>query len=134
MKLVVAGTADDGRAVVVRNEPIGDGAFETLWKLDELPPEVKRPVSTDRYEMGIKPGEGVWMVVRHAPNTSTDRHRTDAISFSTILSGRIELLLDDESVELVAGDCLVLLGVMHGWKLGDEGATMIATALGLDPA
>jgi hypothetical protein len=61
-------------------------------------------------------------------------HRTDLVSYNVILSGKIDLILEDERLPLGVGDCLVLLGVMHGWETGNEGVTFAYTAIGLEPS
>jgi quercetin dioxygenase-like cupin family protein len=43
-------------------------------------------------------------------------HRTDTIDFITVISGRMQMYLDDgEMVEIKAGDVMVQRGTMHAW-------------------
>lgn len=134
-KLIVTGFNDEGKSTVVRVEDVVEEAlFSLLWKLDTLPPTIERPAADGLYDMGISQGEALWMQVRHEAGTTTRMHRTDAISFSTLISGSIDVLLDTESVVLSPGDCIVLAGVMHGWRVGESGAVMSAVAIGLGPA
>jgi len=134
-KLIVTGIDEDGKSTVVRAEEVSEeGPFNVLWRLDTLPPSVERPATDGLYDMGISHGQALWMQVRHEAGKTTHMHRTDAISFSTLISGSIELLLDSESVALTPGDSIVLPGVMHGWRVGESGAVMSALAIGLGPA
>ena len=42
-------------------------------------------------------------------------HRTETIDYAVILSGEITMLLDDQDVELKAGDTVVQCGTNHAW-------------------
>ena len=99
------------------------------------------------------PGAVNWMIMKlpptgspaagdpKDPNFDPDRpgmHATDTIDLVYLLEGEIELFLDDSSVRLAAGDCVVQRGTMHAWQvLGDRpcvfGAQMLRSAAGGDP-
>ncbi len=57
-------------------------------------------------EMGIAAGRGD---SRHA-----SMHRTKSIDYAVVISGEIDMLLDDSEVHLKAGDVLVQRGTNHG--------------------
>jgi mannose-6-phosphate isomerase-like protein (cupin superfamily) len=42
-------------------------------------------------------------------------HRTDSIDYIVVLSGEIEMELDDTVVQLKAGDVMVQRGTIHNW-------------------
>ncbi len=42
-------------------------------------------------------------------------HRTRSIDYALVMSGEIDMLLDDSSVHLVAGDVLIQRGTNHAW-------------------
>jgi len=42
-------------------------------------------------------------------------HRTDSVDFAVVISGEIDMKLDDETVHLKAGDVLVQRGTIHDW-------------------
>ena len=42
-------------------------------------------------------------------------HRTDTVDYVIVLSGEIEMRLDDSSVRLKAGDVVVQRGTNHAW-------------------
>jgi naringenin degradation protein FdeH len=42
-------------------------------------------------------------------------HRTRTIDYALILSGEIDMLLDDSEVHLKAGDVLIQRGTNHAW-------------------
>src|ERR1700704_5090197 len=58
-------------------------------------------------EMGIGAGQGD---ARHAT-----MHRTKSIDYAVVISGEIDMLLDDSEVHLKAGDVLVQRGTNHAW-------------------
>ncbi len=59
-------------------------------------------------EMGIEKGQGG---ARHAT-----MHRTRSIDYAVVISGEIDMLLDDSEVHLTAGDVLVQRGTNHAWE------------------
>ncbi len=58
-------------------------------------------------EMGIGVAQGD---ARHAT-----MHRTKSIDYAVVISGEIDMLLDDSEVHLKAGDVLVQRGTNHAW-------------------
>ena len=42
-------------------------------------------------------------------------HRTDTVDYAVVLQGSITMLLDDEDVELSAGDVVIQNGTNHAW-------------------
>ena len=42
-------------------------------------------------------------------------HRTDSIDYQIVLSGEIDMLLDDDEVHLKMGDVVVQRGTNHAW-------------------
>jgi mannose-6-phosphate isomerase-like protein (cupin superfamily) len=43
-------------------------------------------------------------------------HRTETIDYAIVLEGEITLLLDDEDVQLKAGDVVIQRGTNHAWS------------------
>jgi mannose-6-phosphate isomerase-like protein (cupin superfamily) len=43
-------------------------------------------------------------------------HRTESIDYAIVLSGEITMLLDEEEVNLKAGDVLIQCGTNHAWS------------------
>jgi quercetin dioxygenase-like cupin family protein len=60
-------------------------------------------------------GGTVFRVVEFGPGNSPRNHRTDSIDYAVVLSGEIDMELDDTSVHLKAGDLLVQRGTIHNW-------------------
>ncbi|MEK9678800.1 MAG: cupin domain-containing protein [Rhodospirillaceae bacterium] len=42
-------------------------------------------------------------------------HRTDSIDYAVVISGEIDMEMDDTVVHLSAGDVLVQRGTIHNW-------------------
>lgn len=56
-------------------------------------------------------------------------HRTDSVDYAVILTGRITMLLDEDDVELEAGDVVVQRGTNHAWANRGTEACEIAFVL-----
>ena len=58
----------------------------------------------------------VFRIVRYEPGVTPRNHRTDSIDYAVVISGSIEMKLDDGIVvKLKAGDVLVQRGTIHNW-------------------
>jgi quercetin dioxygenase-like cupin family protein len=72
----------------------------------------------------------VFRVVRFEPGVSPRNHRTDSIDYAVVMSGAIEMTLDNGVVvNLKAGDVLVQRGTIHNWVNRGPEACMIAFVL-----
>jgi quercetin dioxygenase-like cupin family protein len=61
-------------------------------------------------------GGTVFRIVHYAPGVTPRNHRTDSIDYAVVISGAIEMELDDKIVvKLNAGDVLVQRGTIHNW-------------------
>lgn len=48
-------------------------------------------------------------------------HQTNSVDYAVIMSGEIDMLLDDSEVHLRAGDVVVQQGTNHAWvNRGDQ--------------
>ena len=57
-------------------------------------------------------------------------HQTDTLDFLFVISGQIELILEEGSTVLESGDCLVQRGTNHAWRVvGDESCTFAVVLL-----
>ena len=57
----------------------------------------------------------VFRVVEFAPGVAPRNHRTDSIDYAVVVSGEIDMELDDSVAHLKAGDVLVQRGTIHNW-------------------
>jgi len=87
----------------------------TIFRIIEYAPE--REVKAD-YEtrLGVFQGLGL---APEGPTRENPRdagmHRTKTVDYVLILSGEIDMLLDDSEVHLKAGDVLIQRGTNHAW-------------------
>ncbi len=106
----LSGAADAAaREIGVTPPPRG-----SIFRIVEFPPEreVGKPLNNEEMirEMGLAgtaAGEGK---PRHPA-----MHRTESIDYAVVLSGEIEMWLDDSEVRLKAGDVVVQRGTNHAW-------------------
>ena len=54
-------------------------------------------------------------MIEFAPGVAARNHRTDSIDYITVISGEIDMELDDSTVHLEAGDVMVQRGTIHNW-------------------
>jgi quercetin dioxygenase-like cupin family protein len=61
-------------------------------------------------------GGSVFRIVRYEPGVAPRNHRTDSVDYAVVISGEIDMELDDNVVvKLKAGDALVQRGTIHNW-------------------
>jgi len=124
---VVTGHDEQGRAVVVFDGPAPNvrhrpsGIVSTLlWTTEESPADISGTVDRAAGEIGIPPPHhgSIFRVVDFppaGPEGDPGMHRTRSIDYAVVLEGEIDLVLDDSTVRLHAGDVLVQRGTVHGW-------------------
>ncbi|SRR6266516_1072299 len=56
-------------------------------------------------------------------------HRTDTVDYAVVLQGSITMLLDDEDVELSAGDVVIQNGTNHAWANRGHAPCLMAFVL-----
>jgi hypothetical protein len=133
MRMIVTGTKDGKSCVVREIDYASQGSdFSMTPALEammaDLPP---RPPGNSAFaDLGVPPGKVVWQRVSFPPNGEFPFHCTDTIDCHTIVAGSMELLLDDGPHRLGLGDCAMVTGVDHGWRIGPEGCTSSLMLLG----
>ncbi len=123
IRRVVTGHDEQGRAVVkidetaqnvISNRP--GASFWVVWSTDAWPVSNDGDEDPSGRPIGTTIPDGtVFRVVRYEPGVAPRRHRTDSIDYGVVLSGEIDMELDDEVVTLRAGDLLVQRGTIHNW-------------------
>jgi mannose-6-phosphate isomerase-like protein (cupin superfamily) len=71
----------------------------------------------------------VFRVCEFGPGVAPRNHRTDSIDYAVVMSGEIDMELDDSVVHLKAGDVLVQRGTVHNWVNRDSQPCVIAFIL-----
>ena len=87
----------------------------TIFRVVEFAPE--REVKAD-YETRLRIFQGIGLAPegesRDKPRNPA-MHRTKTIDYALILSGEIDMLLDDSEVHLKVGDVVIQRGTNHAW-------------------
>jgi hypothetical protein len=152
---VITGIGPDGRsAVISREERVVRSPQETKFDTDdaEIRPNDKNgtplrianlytaapDLNIARQNGGhylpipIPPGGMNWLEMKYDGKYICEFHRTDSIDLHFVLSGETELVLENGSVRLAAGDTVVIPGVVHAWRSANGWASNIF-AIGLKP-
>jgi quercetin dioxygenase-like cupin family protein len=75
------------------------------------------------------PDGSVFRVISYGPGVAPRNHRTSSIDYAVVLSGEIDMELDDSLVHLEAGDVLVQRGTVHNWVNNGSEPCVIAFVL-----
>ncbi len=123
VRRVVTGHDADGRAVVkideVSKNVISRRAGQTscvVWTTESFPVDNTCDDDQGVRQVGTTLNNGtVFRIVEFAPGVAPRNHRTDSIDYAVVVSGEIDMELDDSVVHLKAGDVVVQRGTIHNW-------------------
>ena len=124
IRRVVTGHDANGKAVV-RIDDVGahvasgrpQMSRQLIWTTDDVPVHF----TEDGEDKGARaigttiPNGSVVRVVEYAPGVTPRHHRTDSLDDAVVMSGEIDMEMDDTVVHLKAGDVLVQRGTIHNW-------------------
>lgn len=125
VRRVVTGHDREGRAVLRSDDrfetqliPGGDAAFALLWTTESVPADNNDETDGRLRDAGLTLDRGsVIRVVDMMPGGVSPMHRTNSIDYGIILSGEVELELDDgATTRLGPGDIVVQRGTIHLWR------------------
>jgi len=142
LRRVVTGHHPDGKARVLIDEQVKNvksgraNAFSAnIWTTEGFPVNNDNDVDTCMREVGTTLDNGiVFRVVSFGPGVAPRNHRTDSIDFAVVISGEIDMVLDDETVHLKQGDVLVQRGTIHNWvNTGTEPCLIAFTLVASKP-
>jgi quercetin dioxygenase-like cupin family protein len=161
MRRIVTGNGRDGRSTVVHDggpptvfrfgtegdphaatpEQLGElppslapetSAVAELWATDEVLDAAADATATGNWDVECPPGGTRCRLVRYGPGLSAPLHRTATLDYDVVLSGSVDLLLEDGTeVAMTAYDVVVIPGIVHGWRAGPAGCTMFIVMSGL---
>jgi mannose-6-phosphate isomerase-like protein (cupin superfamily) len=131
VRRIVTGHDAKGKAVVARDERLTAvsrriGANITgceIWSTDRMPVDnseaagaAQRAGFVKRYNY-VGTGQGTTIrITEWAPGHARFTHRTETVDYAILLSGEIDLELEnDEVVHLKPGDVVVQRGTTHTW-------------------
>ena len=122
---VVTGHDTDGRAVFKSEDhfptkkiPTGDAAFTLIWTTETVPADNNDETDGRARDAGLTLNHGsVIRIVDMLPGGVSPMHRTNSIDYGIVVSGEIELELDDGAKRTVGtGGIIVQRGTNHLWR------------------
>jgi quercetin dioxygenase-like cupin family protein len=127
IRRIITGHDGSNAAKVIKDGPAtnsknpGPGVVSTLiWCTDRSPADIS--VGEDVEDVGARilgtappPRGSRFAIIDFPPGNSPAMHRTDTIDYVIVLSGEIEMDMDDSTVKLKAGDVMVQRGTNHAW-------------------
>jgi quercetin dioxygenase-like cupin family protein len=142
MRLLVTGVDPSGRSCVAQDGPVtlqGDAnlgglLYSVLYATPSLP-----SISTgggrvaDFLDLAVPPGSMRWTLIEYAPGAGFSMHHTDTVDLDVVLSGSVDLILDDGGHLLTVGDSAVVTGVDHAWRAGPDGCRLNVMTIGVAP-
>jgi quercetin dioxygenase-like cupin family protein len=123
VRRVVTGHDAKGRAVVKIDEVSKNiissrpGATAcVVWTTESFPVNNTGDADEGLRQVGTTLKNGtVFRVVEFAPGVAPRNHRTGSIDYAVVVSGEIDMELEDSVVHLKGGDVLVQRGTIHNW-------------------
>jgi quercetin dioxygenase-like cupin family protein len=136
VRRIVTGHKQDGKATVTIDEvskdvvnPRPGCTFFNIWSTG-LPGDNNDEADGAKKIIGTAMKDrAVFRVIEYAPGVTPRNHRTDSIDFAVVMSGEIDMELDDEVVHLKAGDVMVQRGTIHNWVNSGDKPCVIAFVL-----
>jgi quercetin dioxygenase-like cupin family protein len=151
---IVTGLNEAGRSVVISDDRpakvIDEIGWAELWQFDGIPADTSSMVEVDSFRLTPIPGRIAVRTFTVYPigspsNHSYERmdyteteelpapnspwmHRTPTVDIIVVISGKMDLLLDEgEALQLQPGDSVVQRGTMHAWRnTGSEPCEAVA--------
>lgn len=129
---VVTGHDANGRAIIrsdmtfpLERIPSGDADFALIWTTAAVPADNNDEIDgRDRPADLTLRGGSVIRVGDLLPGCVSPMHRSNSIDYGIVISGQVELELDDGEMRLLApGDIIVQCGTIHLWRNPSETET-----------
>ena len=136
-----------GRSRVRSDGPLPTGAVGGVWATtpdDRLGFEP----GAEHTSVTVPPGHSIFRIVYLPPDAvvrahlaaqshgevdAEGFHRTQTVDHVLVLDGPVELVLDDGSVIVEPGDCVIQRGTNHAWRNhGDAPIRLVAFMIGTD--
>ncbi|MFO7166310.1 MAG: hypothetical protein DIU75_023585 [Mycolicibacterium hassiacum] len=158
MRRVVIGTTEDGKSAVISDrapetvlhvppdEPPsvltdgwsgaelrrGETVVHHLWAFDAIPtpPSVGATASTN-VAFDAPAGGTKWIITEMGPDVEAPLHKTATVDYGVIVAGSVRLGLETGSVDLTAGDVVLVGGAQHSWHAGPNGCVIATVLVGL---
>jgi len=123
IRRVVTGHDASGKAVVKIDEVCQNVISRrpkhsscVVWTTASVPAEVSDEDGAARKVATSDPHGTVFRIVQYEPGVAPRMHRTESIDYAAVVSGEIDMELDDGVVvHLKQGDTLVQRATIHNW-------------------
>ena len=147
----------DGDAPKIKN-PTDDIESTLIWTTDASPASNAGTVDAGDRDIGIAPPPqgSVFRIIEFGPEGAEGNaahgyigqagaiqpedarhpgmHKTHSVDYAIIMTGEIDMLLDESEVHLKAGDVVVQRGNNHAWaNRGDKPCKIAFVLIGADP-
>jgi quercetin dioxygenase-like cupin family protein len=137
VRRVITGHDDTGRAIVKIDE-VASHTFVgrpgatgiNVWTTQGFPVNNDGAEDLGLRKVGTTVESGtIFRILEFAPGLAARNHRTDSIDYIVVLSGEIDMELDDSTVHLRAGDVMVQRGTIHNWVNNGTAPCVLAVIL-----
>jgi quercetin dioxygenase-like cupin family protein len=123
IRRVVTGHDSSGRAVVKIDEVAKNlvssrpgATASVVWTTEGFPVDNTGEKDAGQRKTGTTLDNGtVFRILELMPGVTPRNHRTDSIDYAIVMSGEVDMELDDTTIHLKAGDVLVQRGTIHNW-------------------
>lgn len=138
VRRVVTGHDENGKSTVLIDEisknviSMREGQNSTvIWATDQETPDLTRLNDISHtVKQTVVPNGSVCRIARLMPGVAPRMHRTESLDYAIILSGDMDMELDDgEMVHLKPGDVVVQRGTMHNWQNNGTEPVVVAFIL-----
>lgn len=126
VRRVVTGHDENDVARVLWDDAIektkrgNSGVLTHLWNARETPADIR--AGTNIADPGEEPhvtppppGGSRFVVIDYPPGNTGSMHRTETIDYIVVIAGEIDMVMDDSTVTLRAGDTMIQRGTNHAW-------------------
>ena len=123
VRRVITGHDDHGKAKVLIDETCTNASSGrpgatavNVWTTEGFPASNDGDADAGLRKVATTlPNGTIFRIIEFAPGLAARNHRTDSIDYIVIISGEIDMELDDSRVHLEAGDVMVQRGTIHNW-------------------
>lgn len=133
----------DGRSRIAVDEAVPAGWCDELWVTTPtapygvdpaaVEPSLEPPAGGTRFRIATLPPDAVMRAALAAQATegvdAEGFHTTKTVDYVYILDGPVELQLDEGSVLLQPGDCVVQRGTRHAWRNHNDTPIRLLTVM-----
>ena len=137
VRRVITGHDASGKAIVKIDE-VSKNLFSgrpgatacNVWTTEGFPVDNDGDADEGLRKAGTTLTNGtIFRIIDFAPGVARRMHRTDSIDYIVVISGEIDMELDDSTVHLSAGDVMVQRGTIHNWVNRGTESCIVAVVL-----